>query len=187
MRLKFLFLITMPTSVSVFIKVGLELGLKPLSEMLSGFGTIHRKALQLQRACSAGLVLLELAPASVSEPPPTAVEAARLLLEDQDCACASCPPHTGPHPPGAVGYVSSKAAVPTALPRVECFSTLITDVRLLFKSPLNTVKCFHVKSCDRGMLKPELPPGCGSKPGSAPPKYRPLFIVQADERGRRLG
>lgn len=49
-----------------------------------------------------------------------------------------------------------EAAVPSALPRVECFSALITDVRLLFKNPLNTVKHFRVKSCDRGTLKPDL-------------------------------
>lgn len=41
--LKLLFLITVPTSVSVFIKGGLELGLKHLFAVLSGFGNIHVK------------------------------------------------------------------------------------------------------------------------------------------------
>lgn len=43
---KFPFINTLPISFSVFVKVGLELGLKGLWEMLSGFGNRHRKAVR---------------------------------------------------------------------------------------------------------------------------------------------
>lgn len=49
----------MPTSFSVFLKVGLELSRRHLFEMSSGFGNIHEKMVHC-RARALGLVFSEL-------------------------------------------------------------------------------------------------------------------------------
>lgn len=67
------------------------------------------------------------------------------------------------------------------------FLYLITCVRLLFKNPLNKVKCFHVKSFDRGMLKPDLPWDCDTKYLSASCKYGPFEVIHSNESGRWYG
>lgn len=64
----FLFLITVPISFSVFVKEGLELGLKHLFEMLSGFVIFTWKLFSPEDMGLGVGSFLNWAPASVAEP-----------------------------------------------------------------------------------------------------------------------
>lgn len=76
------------------------------------------------------------------------------------------------NPLGGVGSSSSKQLFPEHYHVLNVFySDYRCSTSLQKKKPLNKIKCFHIKSFDRGMLKPDLPGDCHTKSFSASSKY----------------
>lgn len=85
-------------------------------------------------------------------------------------------------PLGGVGCVSSKQLFPEHYHKLNVFLlwlqmfNFFLNLPLPPPAPINKAKCFHVKSCDKGMLEPHLPWDCGTKYFRASSKYSVLLI-----------
>lgn len=170
----------MPTSFSVFIKVKLELGLKLLFEVSSVFGKIYNESHLLQSTWVREVgSFLNQVPAFVAELTQVCSRCWATLAGRPGLCCAST---WIPWEVSAPHHLSSCSRSITT-----CWRFFYSDYRCstsLQKNPSIKIKCFHIKSFDRGMLKTDLPGDCHTKSFSAPSKYSLLLIIHTNERGQ---
>lgn len=95
------------------------------------------------------------------------------------------------NPLGGVSYSSSKQWFPEHYHELNVFLLWLQMFNFFKKNNnnkhSNKVKCFHVKSFDRGMLKPDLPWDCNTKYFNASSKYSLLLIIHTLARRQGHG